>query len=205
MPLKKNSKKLISIFLASLLLVGCSSQNPGTAAFVDGKRISVSELDVYLKELRELVPVETNDRGSTQIRTVLALIIIGEIIESAKRNTNAQVDQNLVAGDYQALEKDLGGKDALHLFAANRDVPPSLIYKVLEQNRMIEAIGKSLAPNDTPADQSDEASAYILDLADKIEITVNPRYGSWNSDNGSISPPANVLSEPAYAVNLGLN
>lgn len=203
--MKKSLSRAVSVLLVGFLLVGCSTQNPGTAAYVGEKRITVSELDTYLSELREIVPVETNDKGSTQIRTVLALIIIGEIIETARRNTEAQVDQNLVAGDYQALEQDVGGKEALDLFAANRDVPPSLIYRVLEQNRMIEAVGRSLAPNDTPADQNDEASAYILDLAEQIEITVNPRYGSWNSRDGSISPPANVLSEPAYAVDFGLN
>jgi hypothetical protein len=202
---KKSLSAAVSVLLVGFLLIGCSTQNPGTAAYVGEKRITVSELDSYLSELREIVPVETNDKGSTQIRTVLALIIIGEIIETARRNTEAQVDQNLVAGDYQALEQDVGGKEALDLFAANRDVPPSLIYKVLEQNRMIEAVGRSLAPNDTPADQNDEASAYILDLAEQLEITVNPRYGAWNSRDGSISPPANVLSEPAYAVDFGLN
>ncbi len=196
--------KLVALLLAGFLLVGCSSQNPGTAAYVGERRITVAELDQYLAELREILPIETNDRGSTQIRTVLALIIIGEIIETAQREANAQVDQTLVSSDYQALEQDVGGKEALDLFAANRDVPPSLIYKVLEQNRAIEAVGKALSPNDTPNDQSDEASAYILELAEKIQITVNPRYGSWNAQDGSISPPANVLSEPAYATELTL-
>lgn len=193
------------LFLVALLLMGCSTQNPGTAAYVGEKRITVAELDAYLKELREIIPVETNDKGSTQIRTVLALIIIGEIIETAQRNTDAQLDQNLITGDYQALEQDVGGKDALFLFAANRDVPPSLIYKVLEQNRLIEAVGRALAPDETEADQNDEASAYILDLAEQIKITVNPRYGAWDSKDGSISPPANILSEPGYAVDPGLN
>lgn len=195
----------VFLFLVALLLMGCSTQNPGTAAYVGEKRITVAELDAYLKELREIIPVETNDKGSTQIRTVLALIIIGEIIETAQRNTDAQLDQNLITGDYQALEQDVGGKDALFLFAANRDVPPSLIYKVLEQNRLIEAVGRALAPDETEADQNDEASAYILDLAEQIKITVNPRYGAWDSKDGSISPPANILSEPGFAVDPGLN
>ncbi len=203
--MKKSLSRAVSFLLISFLVLGCSTQNPGTAAYVGEKRILVSELDTYLIELRDIVPVETNDEGSTQIRTILALIIIGEIIETAQRNTEAQVDQNLVAGDYQALEQDVGGKEALDLFAANRDVPPSLIYKVLEQNRIIEAVGVLLAPDGTPADQNDEASAYILDLAEQIEITINPRYGSWNSTDGSISPPANVLSEPAFTVDSGLN
>lgn len=202
---KKSLSRAVSVLLIGFLLLGCGTQNPGTAAYVGEKRILVSELDTYLMELREIVPIETNDEGSTQIRTILALIIIGEIIETAQRNTEAQVDQNLVAGDYQALEQDVGGKEALDLFAANRDVPPSLIYKVLEQNRIIEAVGVILAPDGTPADQNNEASAYILDLAGQIEITVNPRYGSWNSTDGSISPPANVLSEPAFTVDSGLN
>jgi hypothetical protein len=203
--LKNPIFKVVALVLSALILVGCSTQNPGTAAYVGDKRITSGELDGYINELRDILPVETNDRGSTQIRTVLALMIIGEIIETAQRETDAQVDQNLIAGDYQALEQDVGGQEALYLFAANRDVPPSLIYKVLAQNRAIEAIGVALLPDDTAAVQNDEASAYILNLAENIEIKVNPRYGSWNSRDGSISPPANILSEPAYAVNLGLN
>lgn len=203
--MKKPIFRVIALVLSAMVLVGCSTQNPGTAAYVGEKRITSGELDEYLNELRDILPVETNDRGSTQIRTVLALMIIGEIIETAQRETNAQVDQNLVAGDYQALEQDVGGQEALYLFAANRDVPPSLIYKVLAQNRAIEAIGISLLPDDNAQDQNAEASAYILNLAENIDIKVNPRYGSWNSRDGSISPPANVLSEPAYAVNFELN
>ncbi len=203
--MKKPIFRVIALVLSAMVLVGCSTQNPGTAAYVGEKRITSGELDGYLNELRDILPVETNDRGSTQIRTVLALMIIGEIIETAQRETNAQVDQTLVARDYQALEQDVGGQEALYLFAANRDVPPSLIYKVLAQNRAIEAIGISLLPDDNAEDQNAEASAYILNLAENIDIKVNPRYGSWNSRDGSISPPANVLSEPAYAVNFELN
>jgi len=181
------------------VLVACGQQNPGTAAYVGEQRITSDQLGVYLNDLRAVVPVADNDQGTAQTRGVLARLIIGQIIEDAVIETNAIVDQGLVAQDYAALEKDAGGIEALAIFAGSRNVPPMLIKEVLSQNRAIEAIGKTIQPTASAQVQRAEGDAYILKIANTKKIDINPRYGTWIAQDGSIAPPANELSEPAFA------
>ncbi|MDA2977455.1 MAG: hypothetical protein O3B81_01605 [Actinomycetota bacterium] len=195
----KRLKQISTFLLVSVVLVACGQQNPGTAAYVGEQRITSDQLSVYLNDLRAVVPIEDNDQGTAQTRGVLARLIIGQIIKDAVSETNAIVDQGLVAQDYAALEKDAGGTEALAIFAGSRNVPPMLIKEVLSQNRAIEAIGKTIQPTASAQMQRAEGNAYILKIANTKKIDINPRYGTWIAQDGSIAPPANELSEPAFA------
>lgn len=195
----KRLKQISTFLLVSVVLVACGQQNPGTAAYVGEQRITSDQLGVYLNDLRAVVPIEDNDQGTAQTRGVLARLIIGQIIKDAVSETNAIVDQGLVAQDYAALEKDAGGVEALAIFAGSRNVPPMLIKEVLSQNRAIEAIGKTIQPTASAQVQRAEGDAYILKIANTKKIDINPRYGTWIAQDGSIAPPANELSEPAFA------
>ncbi|MDA3026183.1 MAG: hypothetical protein O2932_01715 [Actinomycetota bacterium] len=195
----KRLKQISTFLLVSVVLVACGQQNPGTAAYVGEQRITSDQLSVYLNDLRAVVPIEDNDQGTAQTRGVLARLIIGQIIKDAVSETNAIVDQGLVAQDYAALEKDAGGTEALAIFAGSRNVPPILIKEVLSQNRAIEAIGKTIQPTASAQMQRAEGNAYILKIANTKKIDINPRYGTWIAQDGSIAPPANELSEPAFA------
>jgi hypothetical protein len=202
--MKKQLKKVVGLLFVSSVLIACGQQNPGTAAFVGDTRITSDELSVYMDDLRSVVPIENNDQGTAQTRGVLARLIIGQIINEAVTESNAIVDQSLVAKDYEALEKQSGGAEALAVFAGSRNVPPMLIKEVLSQNRAIEAIGKVLEPNASEAIQRARGDGFLLQLANTKKIEINPRYGSWVSENGSIAPPANELSEPAFAKPIDL-
>ena len=195
----KRLKQISTFLLVSVVLVACGQQNPGTAAYVGEQRITSDQLSVYLNDLRAVVPIENNDQGTAQTRGVLARLIIGQIIKDAVSETNAIVDQGLVAQDYAALEKDAGGIEALAIFAGSRNVPPMLIKEVLSQNRAIEAIGKTIQPTASAQVQRAAGDAYILKIANTKKIDINPRYGTWIAQDGSIAPPANELSEPAFA------
>jgi hypothetical protein len=197
--MKQKLAKFISLLFVSSALVACGQQNPGTAAFVGEARITSDELSFYLDDLRSVVPIQDNDQGTAQSRAVLARLIIGQIIDQSVAETNAVVDQGLVAKDYVALEKQNGGSDALKIFAGSRNVPPLLIKEVLSQNRAITAIGKALTPNVPETLQRLKGNEYILNFANEKKVTINPRYGTWVEADGSIAPPANELSEPAFA------
>jgi hypothetical protein len=202
--MKKQFKKVVGLLFVSSVLIACGQQNPGTAAFVGDARITSDELSVYLDDLRAVVPIENNDQGTSQTRGVLARLIIGQIISEAVAESNAIVDQSLVAKDYEALEKQTGGAEALAVFAGSRNVPPMLIKEVLSQNRAIQAIGRVLEPSAPELVQRARGEALLLEIANSKIIEINPRYGTWVSKDGSIAPPANELSEPAFATPVDL-
>ena len=194
----KKIRQFIFIIFISTFLIACGQQNPGTAAYVGNYRITEDELSFYLKDLRSVVPIENNDQGTSQSRGVLARLIIGQIITQAIAETGAVVDQSLVAKDYENLEKQSGGSDALAIFAGSRNVPPVLIKEVLSQNRAIDAIGKVLAPDSPLETQRLKGEEFVILKANQNNVKINPRFGTWVSEDGSIAPPANELSEPAF-------
>jgi hypothetical protein len=52
--------------------------------------------------------------------------------------------------------------------------------------------------------QRARGEALLLEIANSKIIEINPRYGTWVSKDGSIAPPANELSEPAFATPVDL-
>jgi hypothetical protein len=52
--------------------------------------------------------------------------------------------------------------------------------------------------------QRARGEVLLLQIASSKKIQINPRYGSWVSKDGSIAPPANELSEPAFATPVDL-
>ena len=149
-------------------LSGCGAPSAGAAAVVDGHRISIAELQATTLDIAPLVN-DANPRG-----ILTWLILAPAVIDVASKN-HVGVSDDQARKDYAAA----GGKKTPSALSAQT------VLWVRGQDSL-NAMKKSL-------DQTafNAAVKEVLAQVQTQKIEVNPRYGTFDSVNLTITPKAN--------------
>lgn len=150
--------------LVATLLAGCTGQ-PGAAAVVEGRAISVADVQQATAELQPYFQ-------SVDQSTVLMLLIGAPTIESVAK------DAGLAVSDQQAI--DLLDKAAT---SAGATTPPTFGAPA------IEVIRFSLAQK--AIEGASNAATLVKEVNDKLtalHAEVSPRYGTIDLTTGTVTP-----------------
>jgi hypothetical protein len=166
----------------ALAVAACSPQHPGAAATVGNARVSVTALNTAVAQA-VLTPDATTgqlpDRSSAVLSSLTQIIRDDLIADAAKTKgvtvTEAEI-QSLLAQERQTNGSDVATAkangipfDGLH----------AAVYQALLLNKLITA----LAPGQTDQTaQSTALTTYLGKIAKQEGVSVNPRYGAWQSD-----------------------
>jgi hypothetical protein len=165
--------------LGALTLAGCDSKI-GTAAVVNGSKISESDVSRYL---------DPAAADASQARsTALQYQIEEKVLSAALRTKNAlPSDDELAKGHDEALTNLFNGQ-----LSGNQ--ASQALTKVLAQNGLKSSFGDVLVRTVeleqayTVAIKADQAQQAVAELAKQnIPVSVNPRYGSWNGQTFSFT------------------
>jgi hypothetical protein len=174
--------------LAVTGLAGCRN-NIGTAAVIDGHRVTESDVNQYLTPDAQPIAEKQSDGSTVQVAPrsfVVAQLIEGQLafkvmgaIPSVSNVTESQLDAR--------LQNDLAGKTVtqvaeslgLHGFTES-------FYKIVLRTQEISIVLRGEASKGV-----DVRSAF-----DKIKfpVSVSPRYGRWNTKTLTFSAGATVPS-----------
>ncbi|TGO04192.1 hypothetical protein [Serinibacter arcticus] len=149
----------------ALLLSGCG--RPGTAATVDGERITDAQLATLVEDLERLT-ASTPDAAPVAPSVALATFVQGPTIEEVGAEAGA------AASDHQAIELLDGA-------AAQSSLEPWEYSPELVQFARIALTRQAL--------QADAAaSTEVGDRLAALDVELNPRFGTW--DAGQVTPAA---------------
>lgn len=148
---------------AALLLTGCG--RPGTAATVDGERITDAQLATLVDDLERLT-ASSPDAGPVAPSIALATFVQGPTIEEVGAEAGA------AASDMQAVELLDGAAEGSSL--EPWDYSPELV-----QFARI-ALTRQALQADTAA------SAEVGRRLAELDVELNPRFGTW--DAGQVTP-----------------
>jgi hypothetical protein len=159
--------------LGALTLTGCDSKI-GTAAVVDGSKISESDVSRYL---------DPAAADASQARDLsLQYQLRGKLFSVALRNKRAlPSDADLAKLHDQAVSNLLGqqlsgdrGDQALRSSMKQNGLKESFAGELVRSFELELAYAKAINAN-----QESQVAADLV--KQKIPVTVNPRYGSWNT------------------------
>jgi hypothetical protein len=165
--------------LGALTLAGCDSKI-GTAAEVNGSRISESDVSRYL---------DPAAGDASQARsTALQYQIEQKVLTVALRNKNAMPSDAELAKEHdQALSGLFNGQ-----LSGNQAT--TALQNVLKQNGLKASFGEviirtvELEQGYLTALHADQAQQAIAEIVkEKIPVSVNPRYGSWDTSKFSFT------------------
>jgi peptidyl-prolyl cis-trans isomerase SurA len=171
----------LAVALAAALLSACGGIEPGAAAVIGDRRISVSDVQSATADIKETFPGQ--DVAPQQ---VLFFLISGPYIVDAAAKANVGVStaesrQAMTAAIAAAAAKTAGGTAGASAAPAAEAQPPSDAgVAVYQANTAISNIGT--------LDQTRQKAAVDTIKAElaAAHVTVNPRYGTFDPVNLTI-------------------
>ncbi|BDH09628.1 SurA N-terminal domain-containing protein [Streptomyces hygroscopicus] len=175
-----------ALLAAAPLLAACGSDaHPGAAAIVDGKRITVSQLQAKVKDVR--AAQAKSPQGSQMImntgRLSLATLngmIFDEVLARGAKDAGVTVTRRDVQRWRAEAEKQAGGAERLKAMWLQQGVAPDEIDSTVRNQLLLDGVARHLgADRGKPQGQQKLAQA-LAKTSRSMGIDVNPRFGKWD-------------------------
>ncbi|MEU1252174.1 SurA N-terminal domain-containing protein [Streptomyces sp. HUAS 31] len=189
---RRTALLLSAAIVAAPLLTACGNDaHPGAAAVVGGQRITVSQLENRVSEVRtaqrDAVPDEAAyaqviAKSGTLPRDVLHNMVLDEVLHKAAEDADVSVTRKEIQQMRADLEGQAGGAKALETaWLQQYGIPPQR----LDENLRLQLEAQKLATV-LGTDTGKPAFWNALAAASKqLDIDVNPRYGTWDVQKSS--------------------
>jgi outer membrane murein-binding lipoprotein Lpp len=184
---RRTALLLSAAIVAAPLLTACGNDaHPGAAAVVGGQRITVSQLENRVGEVRAAqraaVPDEAQyaqviAKSGTLPRDVLYSLVLDRVLHRAAQDAGVTVTRKELQGMRGDLEERLGGAKALEAaWLQQYGIPPQRV----DENLRLQLEAQKLAAK-LGTDTGKPAFWNALSEASKkLDIDLNPRYGTWD-------------------------
>jgi hypothetical protein len=185
-------KKILALLAATSLvfLTGCGQAN--TAATLGDITITQEEVQSTVAEmLTARASVDTSqmelETGATLNRSQLRFKIITTIFEEIAKELKIKLTTAEITKASSSLVTQSGGAEALAKNLVGAQIAESnfttYVRAILISDKLSSAIAASGVAE---ADVSNKISELVAAKAKELDIKVNPRYGTWDNEQGDI-------------------
>ncbi|MCZ4513858.1 SurA N-terminal domain-containing protein [Streptomyces sp. ActVer] len=181
-----------ALVTAAPLLTACGNDaHPGAAAVVGGDRITVSQLENRVNEVRSAQRAATTGEAQYEqaiaksgglTRDTLHVMVLDRVLHQAAQDAGVSVTRKEVQSFRGELEKQAGDSKALEVaWLQQYGVAPER----LDDNLRVQIEAQKLATA-LGTDTSQPAFWKALSEASKkLDVDLNPRYGDWDVEKSS--------------------
>ncbi|GHD15020.1 lipoprotein [Streptomyces violarus] len=181
-----------AIAAAAPLLTACGSDaHPGAAAVVGGQRITVSQLEERVGEVRAAqratVPNDAQyqqaiARTGTLTRDTLHTMILDRVLHRAAEDAGVTVTRREIQEMRSGLEEQAGGAEGLETtWLQQYGIPPER----LDENLRLQLEAQKLAEKLGTDTSRPEFWKALSDASKDLNVDLNPRYGAWDVQKSS--------------------
>ncbi|MEU0003192.1 SurA N-terminal domain-containing protein [Streptomyces sp. NPDC006314] len=176
-----------AIAAAAPVLTACGSDaHPGAAAVVGGQRITVSQLESRVDEVRKAQRAAVSDEAQYQqvvastgglTRDTLHNMVLDRVLHRAARDEGISVTRKEIQQMRAGLERQAGGAKGLETaWLQKYGIAPAR----LDDNLRLQLEAQKLAAK-LGTDTTQPAFWKTLSKAsEELDVDLNPRYGSWD-------------------------
>ncbi|MGW6058497.1 SurA N-terminal domain-containing protein [Streptomyces sp. NPDC055189] len=176
---------------AAPLLTACGSEaHPGAAAVVGDDRITVSQLESRVNEVRDAQRAAIPDEQQYEqaiaktgglTRSTLHTMVLDKVLHRAAADAGVSVSRRELQTLRSGLEQQQGGKKALEQgWLQQYSVAPAHLDDSLRTEIEAQKLAKKLgADMNAPEGQAIFWKA-LSKASKKLDVDLNPRYGKWD-------------------------
>ncbi|MER6674923.1 SurA N-terminal domain-containing protein [Streptomyces sp. NPDC000983] len=189
---RRTALLLSAAIAAAPVLTACGNDaHPGAAAVVGDQRITVSQLENRVNEVREAqraaVPDETQyaqavAQSGSLTRDTLHGMVLDRVLHQAAQDAGVTVSRKEIQSMRGGLEQQAGGAKALEtVWLQEYGVPPQR----LEDNLRLQLEAQKLAAKLGTDTSRPEFWQALSNASKKLDVDLNPRYGTWDVQKSS--------------------
>lgn len=182
----------VLLALIATLLTGCS--NPSDAATYDSGKVTIKDLQASVNTiLSERIKFNTMPQdgltGEELTRNQLGFHIFGELLTQAAKERKVFALPGEIASRKAEILTNVGGEDKLSLALVNAGIASIDLDEYVSLTVLQDKLRNVIAPSATEDNQViKELQKILAETAVKQNLTVNPRYGVWNSATTKVDP-----------------
>lgn len=188
---------------------GATELSEGAAALVNGTEIPTDQLEARVEtasespEVAEILEGEDGAAALAQLRaSILSQLIVNRIVLDGAEERGLEVDEDAVEETREELAQQAGGEEAFDEQVEQAGLDADQLSSELEAITALRLVREDLsAETGTPtaAPSPDGASPdpadallqqWLLEQLQAAEVQVAPEIGSWDSNQGTVVPPA---------------
>jgi hypothetical protein len=181
--------------LAILALSACTPALLGSAAVVEGERIPIAQVEGSILDARDL-QVRYGGPGTLDPQAAHNEVhrrVIDVVFARAAETLGVSVTDGEVAEREAAERTKAGSEDAfIQAWALDNGITESEIVTVLRRTvlteKMLAKVVADAGGNLTSQESGAKLTELLVATAKKMQIRVNPRYGTFDADRGQIVP-----------------
>lgn len=187
-------KKIIALIAALSLVTLSACGNSNTAATLGKITITQTELqttvDTILAERKGIdVSQMQLETGGTLNRSQLRFRIITTIFDEIAKELKLDVTKTEIATTRDGLISQSGGEATFSKNLVAAQIASTNFERYIRAIIISDKITNALkASGVAEADVSSRISQLVSAKAKQLKITINPRYGKWDSANGDVVP-----------------
>lgn len=183
-------KRIITPVLAILLLTSCASMSSG---------VSVGETNYSGQQIQKVVDeilsarkdIDTTAMQLTQgpelLRDQAQFLIVTALLDEIAKEKNIVVTKADVAARRADIVINVGGESELPTALVGANLAASNLDAYLKVLIISERLDAFFMNSGTPETEAPALVAKaVTDMATKLGVEVNPKYGKWNPTNASI-------------------
>lgn len=187
-----------ALALVAVTLSGCGGPTLlGSAAVVNGERISLSEIEGTIEAVRDQQeaagaadPPTQNAARNEVHRRVTGLVFAQAARELGVTVTDGELDARA------AQERAAAGSEEAFVrgFSLQNRITPEQVYSELRRAlivaKLTEKVAKDAGVATDDSTVRDRLTAFLVQTAQNMDIKINPRYGAFDPVTGDIAEPA---------------
>ncbi|MEV0374936.1 SurA N-terminal domain-containing protein [Streptomyces sp. NPDC050636] len=175
-----------ALLAATPLLAACSSDaHPGAAAVVEGKRITVSQLQEKVKDVRD-AQAESPQGGQLIMNTgrlslaTLNGLIFDQVLARSAKDAGVTITRGEIQKWRAQAEERAGGAARLKAMWLQQGIAPDEVDTMVRNQLLLDGLAKRIgADRGQPQGQQQLAEA-LSRTSRSMGIDVNPRFGKWD-------------------------
>lgn len=167
-----------------------------SAAILGDQQVSANQLDAYVTDLYRATDRPVDEQDLEVVRGTLERLIVQNLVDQAAVRLNVTLTQTEVDVRTQEYIAQFGDRAAMDEAFAASGIAPIGTEAAIRLSLLVPKIGTALVPNGTQEEQQQAVVQYMNSLQAEIGVDVNPRYGSWASDEFRLGPLPDDLSVP---------
>ncbi|QCX77084.1 Chaperone SurA [Streptomyces sp. YIM 121038] len=177
---------------AAPLLTACGSDaRPGAAAVVGDDRITVAQLEHRVNEVRSAQRAAVpDDRQYEQViaktgsltRNTLHTMVLDRVLHRAARDAGVSVTRKEIQTTRAEMTQQAGGRKALEAgWLQQYSIAPKRLDDSIRTEIEARKLSAKLGADMTSKAGQDTFWAALSKASKKLDVDVNPRYGTWDT------------------------
>ncbi|MFG3050271.1 hypothetical protein ACGFZP_04850 [Kitasatospora sp. NPDC048239] len=184
---------VVGVLLAASALTACGGGGltAGTAAVLDGRRISIGAVEARVAQLRDGTggaSTDARERADAPARQAVTDLVLDAVVARALSDRRLTVTGAEVAAARAAEQERFGGAGQLGRVLAGEGVPEGAINAYYRRQLGLRRLAAEAGQDATTLAGDAVVRRALADAAIALHLRVNPRYGIWDPEHVALLP-----------------